>query len=169
MVATKMFIIRSLVTGILAASGVGGASRQHESPWKARKCASKRLSNFFTPSCRWLWWWCYTPVIKRSEGSTRRHVHNNRCAILKVYFDQYLEEICASVKTNIRYLRYIYSRVQSEIYFQTDEGLRTEREMTMMLMNSAPPTESGAILDPAGAQQRIGGGLLECDTLHMRL
>ena len=86
---------------------------------------------------------------------------NKRCGILKVYFDQYLK-VCASVKTNIRYLRYFYSHVQAEVYFQTDEGLRTDCEMTLMLMNATTPIERGAILESASAQHWIGGGAQHC-------
>ena len=81
--------------------------------------------------------------------SPHAETFNKRCGILKVYFDQHLEEMCACVKANINYIRYIYSHVQGEVYFQTDEGLRTEREMSLLLL------ESGTVVIPLESD---GGG-----------
>ena len=91
--------------------------------------------------------------------SPRADTFNNRCGVLKVYFDHHLEDICNCVKTNMSRIRLICSRTHAEVFYNTDEGLYVDREMNFTLRNAGTAGVGGNFAEMTGTMpiQRQGG------------
>ena len=71
-------------------------------------------------------------VVKFAQKAT---TFNARLEVLKVYFDENVEEICHTITEKLDLIRYVYSMTFAEIHYQSDGGLRIQKEMSDIVSN----------------------------------
>ena len=54
---------------------------------------------------------------------------DNRCMLLKLYFDEHLAEICNSIQFKFKEICFVYSNTFAEVYYALDVGLEISKRM----------------------------------------
>ena len=71
----------------------------------------------------------HSPPIIRLFSGMKESTWEQRCMVLKSYFDEHLTEICESVRNNFDIIRYIFSVCHAEVYYSSDDGLEITKRM----------------------------------------
>ena len=71
----------------------------------------------------------HSPSIIRLFSGMKESTWEQRCMVLKSYFDENLWEICECVRNNFDIIRYIFSVCHAEVYYSTDDGLEITKRM----------------------------------------
>ena len=71
----------------------------------------------------------HSPPIIRLFSGMKESTWEQRCMVLKSYFDENLNEICECIRNNFDIIRYIFSVCHAEVYYSSDDGLEITKRM----------------------------------------